>query len=120
MENFIKKVETMELKVSNEKINQTQRNNLKSEFIDALVSIFAEKGIDLHKTSDGLILKIEGNEHDIHIGIDAVVKGLDYDLVASIDEYSAKLDARVERQQALAKAKEKRLAEKSKAKVKSK
>ena len=114
MENFITKVGEMELKVANDKINQTQRNALKSEFVDALVSMFAEKGIDLHKTSDGLILKIEGKEHDIHIGLDAVVKGLDYDLVASIDEYNAKVETRIERQQAIAKAKEKRLAEKQK------
>jgi ribosome-associated translation inhibitor RaiA len=114
MENFIKKVETMNLKVVNDKINQTQRNALKSEFVNALVAMFAEKGLELHKTSDGLILKIEGKEHDIHIGIDSAVKGLDYDLVASIDEYSAKVETRVEREQSLAKAKEKRLAEKQK------
>jgi ribosome-associated translation inhibitor RaiA len=114
MKNFITKVGEMDLKITNEKINQVQRNALKGEFVDALVSLFASIGVELHKTSDGLILKIEGKEHDIHIGLDAVVKGLEYDLLASIDEYNAKIESRVEKQQALAKAKEKRLAEKQK------
>ena len=114
MENFIKKVGEMDLKVTNEKINQVQRNAIKSEFIDALVGMFAEQGIELHKTTEGLVLKIEGKEHDIHIALDPVVKNLDFDLVNSIDELSAKITARQERQEALALAKEKRLAEKQK------
>ena len=118
MENFIKKVETMELKVSNEKINQTQRNNLKAEFINSLIEMFRDRGIELHRTKDGLILKVEGNEYDIHFELDAVVKGLDFDLVASVDDYKTLLETRNEREQALAKAKEKRLAEKSKPKSK--
>jgi hypothetical protein len=116
MENFIKNVGEMELKVTNEKINQTQRNSLKADFMEALVQMFAEKGIDLAYTSEGLVLKVEGNEHDIHIALDPTIKNLDYDFVASIDEYNAKVVARQERQEALAKAKEKRLAEKSKTK----
>jgi ribosome-associated translation inhibitor RaiA len=114
MEKFITKVGEMDIKVANDKINQVQRNALKSDFIDALVEMFAEKGIEIHKTTEGLVLKIEGKEHDIHIALDPVVKNLDFDLVNSIDELSAKITARQERQQALALAKEKRLAEKQK------
>ena len=118
MKNFIAKVGEMELKVTNEKINQTQRNALKGEFLEALVKMFAENGIELYRTENGLVLKVEGKEHDIHFELDAVVKGLDFDLVASIDEYNAKIVERTERLNAQAKAKEKRLAEKSKAKSK--
>jgi ribosome-associated translation inhibitor RaiA len=114
MENFIKNVGEMELKVTNEKINQTQRNSLKADFMEGLIEFFAEKGIELHKTTEGLVLKIEGKEHDIHIALDPVVKNLDFDLIASVDEHNAKIESRIERQQALAKAKEKRLAEKQK------
>jgi ribosome-associated translation inhibitor RaiA len=114
MEKFITKVGEMDIKVANDKINQVQRNAIKSEFIDALVGMFAEKGIEIHKTTEGLVLKIEGKENDIHIALDPVVKNLDFDLVNSIDELSAKITARQERQQALALAKEKRLAEKQK------
>jgi hypothetical protein len=116
MENFIKNVGEMELKVTNEKINQTQRNSLKADFMNSLVELFAEKGIELYRTVEGLVLKVEGKEHDIHIALDPTLKNLDYDLVASQDEYNAKVETRIEKQQALAKAKEKRLAEKSKIK----
>jgi ribosome-associated translation inhibitor RaiA len=114
MENFITKVGEMDIKVANDKINQVQRNSLKADFMEGLIQFFAEKGIELHKTTEGLVLKVEGKEHDIHIALDPVVKNLDFDLVASVDEYNAKIETRVERQQALAKAKEKRLAEKQK------
>ena len=112
MENFITKVGEMELKVANDKINQVQRNSLKADFMNSLVEMFAERGIELHRTSNGLVLKIEGKEHDIHFEIDAVVKNLDFDLIANVDEYNALIENRKERQLELAKAKEKRLTEK--------
>lgn len=112
MKNFIEKVGEMSLKVANEKINQTQRNALKGEFLESLVSMFQEQGIELHRTSNGLVLKIEGKEHDIHFEIDAVVKNLDYDLIANVDEYKELVETRKEKQVELAKAKEKRLSEK--------
>ena len=49
MEKFITKVAEMDLKVSNEKINQVQRNALKADFINALVEMFAEKGSTLSR-----------------------------------------------------------------------
>lgn len=112
MEKFITKVGEMDLKVANEKINQVQRNSLKADFMNSLVEMFAEKGIDLHRTPNGLVLKVEGKEHDIHFEIDAVVKNLDFDLMANVDEYNALLETRKERKETLAKAKEKRLSEK--------
>jgi hypothetical protein len=112
MEKFITKVGEMELKVTNEKINQVQRNSLKADFMNSLVEMFAEKGIELQRTPNGLVLKVEGKEHDIHFEIDAVVKNLDYDLIANVDEYNNLIENRKERQISLAKAKEKRIAEK--------
>jgi hypothetical protein len=112
MEKFITKVGEMDLKVANEKINQVQRNSLKADFMNSLVEMFAEKGMELHRTPNGLVLKVEGKEHDIHFEIDAVVKNLDYDLIANVDEYNDLIENRKERQTSLAKAKEKRLMEK--------
>jgi len=117
MEKFIAKVEEMTLKVSNEKINQTQRNALKAEFMTSLVEMFKEHNIELHRTSNGLVLKVEGKEHDLHFEIDAVVKGLDFDLVASVDEYNALVEDRQERANELAQKKAKRIAE-TKTKIK--
>ena len=112
MEKFITKVGEMDLKVANEKINQVQRNSLKADFMNSLVEMFAKEGIELHRTSNGLVLKVEGKEHDIHFEIDAVVKNLDFDLIANVDEYNALMENRKERKETLAKAKEKRLTEK--------
>lgn len=112
MENFIKKVGEMDLKITNEKINQVQRNSLKADFMNSLVEMFASSGIELTHTTEGLVLKVEGKEHDIHIALDPVVKNLDFDLVASQDEYNEKIANRQEKAIQVAKAKEKRLAEK--------
>jgi dGTP triphosphohydrolase len=116
MKNFITKVGEMSLKVANEKINQTQRNTLKGEFLEALVSMFAEQGIELHKTTNGLVLKIEGQEHDIHFELDAVVKGLDFDLIASVDEYKEKVLAKQERETELKLKKQNSISKKTKTK----
>jgi hypothetical protein len=117
MEKFITKVGEMSLKVTNEKINQTQRNALKGEFLNSLVEMFKEHNIELHRTSSGLVLKIEGKEHDLHFELDAVVKGLDYDLIANVDEYNALVETRTEKANELAEKKAKRIAE-TKSKVK--
>jgi hypothetical protein len=114
MENFITKVGEMDLKITNEKINQVQRNSLKADFMNSLVEMFASSGIELTHTTEGLVLKVEGKEHDIHIALDPVVKNLDFDLIASQDEYNAKIIDRQEKAIQVAKAKEKRLAEKQK------
>jgi ribosome-associated translation inhibitor RaiA len=111
MEKFIAKVGEMSLKVANEKINQTQRNSLKGDFMTSLVEMFKEHNIELHRTTNGLVLKVEGKEHDLHFEIDAVVKGLDYDLITSVDEYNALVETRTEKANELAEKKAKRIAE---------
>jgi ribosome-associated translation inhibitor RaiA len=111
MEKFIAKVGEMSLKVANEKINQTQRNSLKAEFMTSLVEMFKEHNIELHRTTNGLVLKVEGKEHDLHFEIDAVVKGLDYDLITNVDEYNALVETRTEKANELAEKKAKRIAE---------
>jgi hypothetical protein len=111
MKNFIEKVGEMSLKVTNEKINQTQRNSLKGEFLNSLVEMFKEQGIELYRTPSGLVLKVEGKEHDIHFEIDAVVKNLDYDLIANVDEYKELVETRNEKAKELAQKKAKRIAE---------
>jgi hypothetical protein len=117
MEKFITKVEEMRLKVVNDKINQTQRNAIKSDFMNSLVELFASKGLTLHRVKEGLILKVENDEHDLHFEIDAVVKSLDYDLVANVDEFIALQSEKQTRAIELNAKKEKLLKEK---KVKSK
>jgi ribosome-associated translation inhibitor RaiA len=111
MEKFITKVGEMSLKVANDKINQTQRNSLKAEFMTSLVEMFKEHNIELHRTTNGLVLKVEGKEHDLHFEIDAVVKGLDYDLITNVDEYNALVETRTEKANELAEKKAKRIAE---------
>jgi hypothetical protein len=111
MEKFIAKVGEMSLKVANDKINQTQRNSLKAEFMTSLVEMFKEHNIELHRTTNGLVLKVEGKEHDLHFEIDAVVKGLDYDLITNVDEYNALVETRTEKANELAEKKAKRIAE---------
>lgn len=98
------------LEVSNDKIKQTVRNELKRDFLDVLNETFENAGFDVARTNDGVILKLGAKNIDVFVAVDAVIKNLDYDLDFEINEYNLKLEKQAER--------EKIRAEKSKANAK--
>lgn len=114
LQELVVALENRDYKVSNDKVNQTQRNQTKAEFMTALAITLAEQGIDLVETDEGLVLHIENKDIDLFIQIDASIKNLDFDLTEAVAEHEATLTARKEKAEALAEAKAKREAEKSK------
>lgn len=87
------------LEVSNDKIKQTVRNELKRDFLDVLNETFENAGFDVARTNDGVILKLGAKNIDVFVAVDAVIKNLDYDLDYEISEYELKIAKQVAREE---------------------
>ena len=114
MKNFIASVKSLALKESGSKINQIQRNALKSE---ALYAIFSDLngGTEIVRTLNGLVLVVPNDElGEVYLEIDLKVKNLDFDVEQATTEYSQTLAERVARTKAAAEKKAKALAKKAK------
>lgn len=110
LQNVLATLENATLKLSGEKLNQTQRNEFKANLQSALLSDLTELGIDATLTSDGIVLMVENSVSNIYIGLETTIKNLDFDLQGSKDEYLEKQNAKVERE-TLAKQKREKLAQ---------
>jgi hypothetical protein len=108
MENLtkvLKKIESTDLKVNNGKINQTVRNDLKNELIEAIMLDLAE--LEPVRTVDGVAVAV-GNEpsrQTVTFTLDPVFKALDYDIEAGAQEYADKVAEREAKALALAQKK---------------
>lgn len=78
---------TATLRDSNGKINQTDRNNLRKQLLDALI-----RDISGVMTSDGIIHEVE-HEYwgSVFVELSIKIKDVDYDLNTAVDEYQEKL-----------------------------
>ena len=110
-------LETATLKLSGEKLNQTQRNEFKAKLQSALLSDLTELGIDATLTSDGIVLMVENSVSNIYIGFETTIKNLDFDLDGAKQELLEAQDAKLERE-TLAKEKREKLAKEKSSKVK--
>jgi hypothetical protein len=110
-------LETATLKLSGEKLNQTQRNEFKAMLTNALLLDLQELGIDTHKTSDGVIVRVENDTTNIYLNFETTIKNLDFDLDGAKQEYETLQEAKVERE-TLAKEKREKLAKEKTSKVK--
>ena len=109
LQNALLKIEQTTLKVSGEKINQTQRNEMKSDILRALVSDLAELGFSVAETADGAVVVIENETANVFISFDGTVKNLDFDLDGAVAEHQESINAKLERER-LATEKRERLA----------
>jgi hypothetical protein len=98
-------LETTSVKIVGQKINQIQRNAVKSDLLDALKFDLVAEGLDAVITKDGIIVRVENDQSNIDIQVDIVIKNLDYDRDEAVSEYQKSLEAKAERER---KAKEKR------------
>ena len=78
--NVLATLETATLKLSGEKLNQTQRNEFKASLMNALVLDLQELGVDTHRTSEGAIVRVENDTTNIYINFETTIKNLDFDL----------------------------------------
>lgn len=98
LKDLVSRLESVRFKTANDKINQTERNNLKKDFNDSLASDLADMGFTVALTNDGVVLTIESEKDTVYIAVDGVVKNLDYDLEFEISEYELKVAKQVERE----------------------
>jgi hypothetical protein len=117
LRNVLATLENATLKLSGEKLNQTQRNEFKANLQSALLSDLENLGLQATLTSDGVVLMIENDTSNLYINLETTIKNLDFDLDGAKQEYQAKLDAKLERE-TLAKAKREKLAKEKSSKVK--
>jgi hypothetical protein len=117
LRNVLATLETATLKLSGEKLNQTQRNEFKANLQSALLSDLEALGLQATLTSDGVVLMIENSTSNLYINLETTIKNLDFDLDGAKEDYQAKLDAKVERE-TLAKQKREKLAKEKSSKVK--
>jgi hypothetical protein len=117
LRNVLATLETATLKLSGEKLNQTQRNEFKANLQNALLSDLEALGLQATLTSDGVVLMIENDTSNLYINLETTIKNLDFDLDGAKQEYQEKLDAKVERE-TLAKQKREKLAKEKLSKVK--
>lgn len=110
LQNVLATLENATLKLSGEKLNQTQRNEFKASLQSALLTDLIGLGLQATLTSDGIVLMVENGASNIYIGFETTIKNLDYDLQSSVDEYTEKQNAKVERE-TLAKQKREKLAQ---------
>lgn len=105
-----KKVYSQKFTVSNDKIKQTERNQLKTDTLDALALDF-EQGLQVvGRCKEGVIVAFDNEmEGSIYGVVDIVIKDLSYNPDEYITEYQKALDERAER--------ERKQAEKRKAKA---
>lgn len=117
LQNVLATLENATLKLSGEKLNQTQRNEFKAKLMSALMLDLQDLGIDTHNTKDGVVVRVENDTTNIYINLEATIKNLDFDLDGAKQELLEAQDAKLERE-TLAKEKREKLAKEKSSKVK--
>lgn len=104
---FTSETTSKALKVSNGKIQQTQRNELKESATVALIDLLTAEGVDVFRTNEGVVIALdnEPSRKTVYFVIDPVVKSTDFDLDGEIVAYEEKLAERAERERKLAEKK---------------
>ena len=97
LKNFLNEMGERKFTFSNGKVQQTERNALKKDFLDILKETMIDNGFDVERTDEGVVIVLESNRV-IFIALNAVVKNLDYDIEFEVAEYENKLAKQVERE----------------------
>ena len=95
MENLIKVLSSykgFKFKVSNDKINQLERNAFKSAFINALMLDLNYAGFEVGLVDKGIAVLVDNDElGPIAVVLDSVVKGLEYDFDYEVSAEAVKM-----------------------------
>lgn len=83
-------------------IQQTESRNLKNTILSQLNELIADTyEIDVIRTAEGLILLLPNDElGTIPVALDVKIKSLDFDYLASQEQYDGKIKAKEEKQKA--------------------
>lgn len=89
MENLTRALDVIEerkYKVSNGKLNQVERNNTKSELLNAFMQDL--NAIVVGRCKEGVVLQLPNDqEGSIHVILDLKIKPLDYDGLHVVESY---------------------------------
>lgn len=102
MEKTLKVVELIgsaDLQISNGKIKQTVRNDLKAQLVSALAEDLNGAGVDALVTLDGIAVPIENGKNLVTFTINPVAKPLSYDPDLAREEYEDKMAERIKREE---------------------
>jgi hypothetical protein len=113
LQNVIATLENATLKLSGEKLNQTQRNEFKATLQKALLNDLQALGLDAHETKEGIVLLVENSTSNVYINLDTTIKNLDFDLDGAKQEHADSVSAKLERENKLVEKREKLAKEKA-------
>jgi hypothetical protein len=113
LQNVLATLENATLKLSSDKLNQTQRNEFKAMLTNALIADLKELGVDTHATREGVVVLVENDISNIYINFDTTIKNLDFDLDGAKQEYAESVEAKLTREKTLVEKREKLAKEKS-------
>lgn len=95
-------IKDLKLQVSNGKIKQTQRNAMRKQTMENILTVLKEKGYEADFTNDGIAIRAFNEEYgEIDFILDLTAKDLSYDYDTEADCY------RVEQARKQAEAEEK-------------
>jgi hypothetical protein len=112
LQNVVATLETAVVKLSGEKINQTQRNEFKANLQNALLEDLTTLGLQATLTSDGVVVMVENEVSNLYINFETTIKNLDFDLESAKVELETKQQAKLERERLVKVRKEKLAKEK--------
>lgn len=126
MEDFVKFVESIKTRVlrTNEKgkaLHQTDRNQLRTDFMKALYMLLKFIGLDVELVADGIAIQLpHADLGSVVITVSGTVKELDFDIVSESEDFANSTIEKIEKakQKALETAKNKAEADAKKAKGK--
>jgi ribosome-associated translation inhibitor RaiA len=113
LQNVLATLENATLKLSGEKLNQTQRNEYKATLQKALLEDLAKLGVEATLTTDGVVLMVENPATNLFISLEATIKNLDYDLDGAKQEFNEKVEAKLTRERLVVERREKLAKEKA-------
>ena len=97
------RVKGQKFTVNGAKLKQTERNQLKSDTLDALTTDLTEGLQVVGRCKEGVIVAFENDEEGAIYGVvDIVIKNLDFEPEVLLDEYALSLEEKAERERKLA------------------
>ena len=102
LKQYLTELYKTEIKTSGEgdemKLNQTQRNAIRSFIIDAIYEDLKEMGFDVYRVDKGIALQYDNEElGGLGFILTPTMCGLDYDFEFEAEEYQNKLKAKAEK-----------------------
>ena len=99
-------IQNAKVRVSNDKIHQTDRNNLKIQLMNVLKDFLQANEIEVGFVKEGIAVSTFNEEiGEVNFVIDIKMKDLNFDFEAEIEDFQFEQKAKIEAQQAKNEAK---------------